>query len=111
MVLLAASEVRTLAQIFDLTNAVPLTNGPLYVDLRAVNAASGVWANFGSLGNFMPVGNPTLIRNVAGETAGFGTGIPGVAFDGANDAYQGPNSVSNIDGSSDRSIEVWALNP
>jgi len=81
------------------------------VDLRAANAASGVWTNFGSLGNFTPVGSPTLVTNVQGNVAGTGTGIPGVAFDGASDAYEGPNSVSAFDGASDRSIEVWALNP
>src|SRR5260221_13459700 len=111
MLLFAGSEIGVRANLFDLTTAPPLTNGTLYVDLRAVNAASGVWTNFGSLGNFTAVGNPTLITNVPGEVAGVGTGLPGVAFDGASDAYQGPNSVSNIDGSSDRSIEVWALNP
>src|SRR5713226_9228897 len=94
MLLLSGSELRARAQIFDPTNAVPLTAGTLYVDLRAVNAGSGVWTNFGSLGNFTAVGNPTLITNVPGQAAGAGTGIPGVAFDGASDAYQGPNSVS-----------------
>ncbi|RDJ93735.1 hypothetical protein B4Q13_19920, partial [Lacticaseibacillus rhamnosus] len=39
-----------------------------------------------------------------------GSGIPGVSFNGLTFAYAGPNSVADIDGSSDRSIEVWAYN-
>lgn len=75
------------------------------MDLRADNVGSGTWTNFGTLGNFTAVGSPTLNTNVGG------TGIPGVAFSGFSDAFQGPNSVSDIDGASDRSIEVWAYNP
>src|SRR5262249_28680727 len=41
-----------------------------------------------------------------------GSGFAGVLFGGiTNDAYLGPNSVPDIDGGSDRSIEVWAYNP
>jgi len=107
ILLLAGEKNVSQSQVFDPTNTVPLTAGTLYVDLRAVNAAPGVWTNLGSLGNFTAIGNPTLITNVAGT----GATVPGVAFDGANDAYEGPNSVGDIDGTSDRSIEVWALNP
>jgi mono/diheme cytochrome c family protein len=82
--------------------------GTLYVDLRATDASAGsaVWANQGTLGNFTRIGGPTLVTNVAS------TGFRGVLFGGVtNDAYLGPNSVADIDGAGDRSIEVWAYNP
>src|SRR5690242_16928591 len=82
--------------------------GTLYVHLRASDpsAASATWTNQGTLGNFARVGGPSLVANVAG------TGFAGVLFGGVtNDAYLGPNSVADIDGGSDRSIEVWAYNP
>jgi hypothetical protein len=86
--------------------------GTLYVDLRATNAASGAlatystWTNLGSLsGNFTKVSTPTFSTNVNG------TGIPGVFFNGTSAAYQGPNSIADLDGGSDRTIEVWAFNP
>src|SRR5436190_14444776 len=82
--------------------------GTLYVDLRASDpiAGSSIWTNRGTLGNFARVGGPSQVLNVGG------TGFAGVLFGGVtNDAYLGPNSVSDIDGGSDRSIEVWAYNP
>jgi hypothetical protein len=82
--------------------------GTLYVHLRASDASAGsaTWTNQGTLGNFTKVGGPSLVANVAG------TGFAGVLFGGVtNDAYLGPNSVPDIDGGSDRSIEVWAYNP
>ncbi len=86
--------------------------GTLYVDLRATNAAASslgtfnTWTNLGSLvGNFTKISTPTYATNVAG------TGIPGVQFNGSTAAYQGPNSIADIDGASDRTIEVWAYNP
>ncbi|HLP77706.1 MAG TPA: LamG-like jellyroll fold domain-containing protein [Candidatus Paceibacterota bacterium] len=82
----------------------PNVAGTLYVDLQPTNAITSTWTNLGTLGNFTKVGSPTLLANVAG------TGVPGVYFNGAS-AYQGPNSVADIDGSSDRSIEVWVYNP
>ncbi len=86
----------------------PLAAGTLQVDLRSadVSASGAVWTNRGALtGNFLAVGAPVLSNNVAGS------GIPGVYFNGTTDAYQGPNSLADLDGGSDRSIEVWAYNP
>ena len=74
--------------------------GTLYVDLRASDpiAGSSIWTNRGTLGNFARVGGPSQVLNVGG------TGFAGVLFGGVtNDAYLGPNSVSDIDGGSDRS--------
>jgi hypothetical protein len=86
----------------------PFTAGTLYVDLRATNGSAGSasWVNQGALGGtFASVGSPALSNDVAG------TKTPGVYFSGSGDAYQGPNSVADIEGGSDRSIEVWAYNP
>jgi mono/diheme cytochrome c family protein len=86
----------------------PLVAGTLYVDLRATNAsaASASWVNEGALGGvFAAVGSPGLSNDVAG------TKIPGVFFNGSGDAFEGPNSVPDIEGGGDRSIEVWAYNP
>lgn len=81
--------------------------GTLYVDLRASDPSAGTatWVNRMSFGNFTAVGSPTLETNVAG------TGISGVLFNGTTDAYVGPNTVPDLDGNSDRSVEVWAFNP
>src|SRR2546421_11268076 len=82
--------------------------GTLYVHLQASHASAGTatWTNQGTLGNFAKVGGPSLVANVAG------TGLSGVLFGGiTNDAYLGPNSVADIDGGGDRSVEVWAYNP
>ena len=80
--------------------------GTLYVDLRAAHpsASAATWTNLGTLGHFTRVGLPLLVNNVAG------TGIPGVSFSGSGQAFAGPNSPADIDGSGDRSIEVWAYN-
>src|SRR5205085_96609 len=83
-------------------------SGNLYVHLRASNASAGTatWGNAGTLGDFTEVGDTALVQNVGG------TGIPGVQFDGATNAYIAP-AVSPVDiiGSSDRSIETWVYNP
>ena len=83
------------------------TSGTLYVDLRASDASAGTatWVNNGTIGNFARSGTASKVGNVAS------TGIPGVLFNGTTDAYTGPNSVTDIDGAGDRSIEVWAYNP
>jgi carbonic anhydrase/acetyltransferase-like protein (isoleucine patch superfamily) len=83
----------------------PNVAGTLYVDLRPTNVGASFWTNAGTLANFTKVGAPAYTNNVAG------TSVPGVWFDGVSAAYQGPKSVFDIDGSSDRSIEVWAYNP
>lgn len=85
----------------------PIVAGTMYVDLRASDASAGSpsWLNQGTLGDFAEIGSPSLVLNVAG------TGRPGVSFNGSTDAYLGPNTVDDLDGGSDRSIEVWAFNP
>jgi hypothetical protein len=41
-----------------------------------------------------------------------GTGVPGVLFNGTGDAYTSTaTTVTDLEGNSDRSIEVWAYNP
>jgi hypothetical protein len=84
--------------------------GTLFVDLRAVDTSAGAstWANRAGTGDFFAVGTPTYVADVAGS------GIAGVQFNPvtpATDAYLGPNTTSDLDGSSDCSIEVWAYNP
>lgn len=83
------------------------SSGTLYVDLRATDSSAGkpTWVNSGTLGSFTRTGSVSKVANV------LSTGIPGVLFDGTSSAYTGPSSVADIDGSGDRSIEVWALNP
>jgi Concanavalin A-like lectin/glucanases superfamily len=85
----------------------PIIAGTLYVDLRATDpsAGSATWLNQGTLGDFTEIGGPIFVGNVNG------TGRAGVSFNGTTDAYLGPNSVSDIDGGGDRTIEVWAYNP
>ncbi len=94
---------------FDLNEnpSQPLTIGTLYVDLRATNASAGsvTWTNQGALGNFTRHGAASLVSDVAG------TGIPGVYFDGDACYYEGPASVPDLEGGSDRSVEVWVFNP
>ena len=103
--LFAAAAASSFGQFNIISNgASPQTAGTLYVDLRSDNASPTTWTNFGTLGNFSAVGNPSYVTNV------YGTGVPGVQFDG-DSAYEGPLAVTNIDGNSDRSIEVWAFNP
>ena len=79
----------------------------LYVDLRATNlsADGSIWTNWGTLGNFVKYGNLTHVINVAG------TGIPGVDLRyGYANSFAGPNTVPALEGSSVRSVEVWAFN-
>ena len=81
--------------------------GTLYVDLRASDESPGTaaWANRAGKGDFSSVGTPVYESNVAG------TGVAGVQFNGTTDAYLGPNTTSDLEGSHARSIEVWAYNP
>jgi hypothetical protein len=82
--------------------------GSLFVDLRANDfsaASATVWTNRANTGDFEPVGTPAYVTSVGG------TGIGGVEFDGSTDAFSGPATTADIDGASDRSIEVWAFNP
>jgi hypothetical protein len=76
------------------------------VDLHATTGTvvATIWSNQTSFGNFARVGVPTLVTNVNS------TGVVGVVFNGISDAFQGPNSVADIDGGSDRSVEVWSCN-
>lgn len=80
--------------------------GSLFVDLRASDFTSGssVWANKANTGDFGPVGAPVYNSNVDGK------GLGGVVFSGT-DAFTGPVTTSDLDGASDRTIEVWAYNP
>jgi autotransporter-associated beta strand protein len=78
------------------------TAGNLYVDLRPGFVGSSIWTNLGTLGNFTAVSSPAVSANAAGS------GIPGVYFNGSTAAYQGPVTVSDLDGKSDRTVEVWA---
>lgn len=84
---------------------MPIVAGTLYVDLRATDAsaAAATWLNQGTLGDFAKTGSASLNNNVAG--------IPGVLFNGSTDFYQGPASVTDIDGGGDRTVEIWAYNP
>ncbi len=94
---------------FDLTEdgQTPPVEGELYVDMQATAPSAGtpVWLNQGSLGDFTRHGSPEYVSDVAG------TGVPGVFFDGEESYYSGPASIPDLEGSSDRSIEVWVLNP
>ena len=80
----------------------------LLVELLATDATAGAsqWNNGGQLGGvFNRQGEAALVTDVNG------TGIKGVSFDGTNDGYLGPVTISDLEGDSDRSIEVWAYNP
>lgn len=81
--------------------------GTLYVNLHATNGSAGqaTWGSSGTLAGFTEVGNPVSTASVAS------TGIPGVLFDGSNDSYTGPQTIADIHGASDRTIEVWAYQP
>lgn len=81
------------------------TAGTLYVDLRATDASAGAatWLNNGTIGNFTRVGSPAVTTI---------NGVPAVSFNGSNQAYTSlNNTVADLEGSSGRSIEVWAYNP
>ena len=80
--------------------------GTLYVDLRATNSfGPGGWVNLGTLGNFSLIGGPSYVANAAS------TGVPAISFNGTTAAANGPNTVADLDGASDRTIEAWAYNP
>ena len=98
---LASTDVAALA-FTGISNA-----GTLYVDLRASDASAGAatWINNGTIGNFSRTGSPSKVANV------LSSGFPGVQFNGSNQAYTGPNTVADIDGGGDRTIEAWAWNP
>ena len=88
-----------------------ITAGTLYVDLRATNSTAGsnVWLNaatgFGADMNFTNTVGAVAFSNDVANTA-----VPGVFFNGAA-AYTGPRTVPDLEGASDRSVEVWAFNP
>jgi hypothetical protein len=84
--------------------------GSLYVDLVAsdVSTDPNTWPNRTAAAgdDFTAVGTPTYVANVGG------TGVAGVEFIRSEaDAYLGPITTADLDGGSDRSIEVWAYNP
>ncbi|MCF7669772.1 MAG: Ig-like domain-containing protein [Verrucomicrobia bacterium] len=84
-----------------------VTAGTLYVDLSAADTSAGdiTWVNRAAgMGDFYEVGDAVRVDDVAD------TGIPGVQFHGTN-AYYGPATTEDLEGSSDRSFEVWAFNP
>src|ERR1017187_7769114 len=87
-------------------SAQPIVAGTLYVDLRATNFLSDrtFWTNQGVLGSFNAAYPSALEYNVAG------TAIPGVTFNGGG-YFIDAGTEPDIDGSSDRSVEVWALEP
>lgn len=97
---LAASDIAALQPATTVSTA-----GTLYVDLRASDASAGAatWVNNGTLGHFTRTGSPTATTVAS---------IPAVSFNGSNQAYiSGSNTVADLEGSSDRSIEVWVYNP
>ena len=78
--------------------------GELLVDLDVndATAGTGTWHNKGALGgDFKKLGNPAK---------GMSANKAAVLFDG-NDGYYGPLSTATIEGKSDRSIELWVVNP
>src|SRR5688572_10359505 len=87
-----------------------IVSGTLYVDLRATNTSAGTatWLNeangFGADMNFT---NTLGVMSITNDVNG--TSIPGVLFNSS--AYLGPRTVPDLEGASDRSIEVWVLNP
>jgi hypothetical protein len=84
----------------------PVVAGTLYVDLRATNFSPGsvTWTNLGQLGDFAGVGTLVLEPEVAG------TATPGIRFSGSS-WFVGPATVPDLEGVSDRSVEVWAYQP
>ena len=82
------------------------TAGTLYVDLRATNCSPdcAVWTNVALLGNFQGQIAPTFDANAAN------TGLPACRFWGTN-WMSGPAAVADVEGSSDRSLELWVLRP
>lgn len=97
--------------VFLVGNAVPevTSAGTLHVDLRATSPTAGTptWDNPGGLGPFTRIGSgASRIEDVAG------TGVPGVRFNGIDDGYVSlATTGADLEGGSDRSIEVWAFNP
>ena len=77
----------------------------LVVDLDARTQADGTiaqWTNQGSLGGtFAASGSPSV------ETV---SGVKGVTYNGSS-WHVGPRSTPEMDGDSDRSIQVWLYNP
>lgn len=86
------------------------TAGILWVDLRANDPTAGTstWKNYGALGDFDSAG----LNLPAADADADGTGIPGVEFDGFNTAYASQqNADPDFSWNSDRTVEVWVLNP
>ncbi|MCX8157224.1 MAG: DUF2341 domain-containing protein [Verrucomicrobiae bacterium] len=99
------SDLTASVEITVMAAPAPVAAGTLYVDLRATNvsAVSTTWINEGTLGHFTRQGTATI------ETPP-GTAFPGVFFNGSL-AYVGPAAGADLAGNSDRSVEVWVLNP
>jgi hypothetical protein len=79
--------------------------GELLVNLDVNDATAGTasWINKGTLGGvFAKAGNP--MKGMAG-------GKDAIVFSGGNDVYVGPKSTDTIEGTSDRTIELWVLKP
>lgn len=85
----------------------PIDAGTLYVDLLAADTKAGgsSWVNKTGKGDFTGANNPVYVADVEG------TGVAGVQFNGTTDGFAGPNTTTDLDGASDRSIEVWVYNP
>jgi Bacterial Ig domain/Concanavalin A-like lectin/glucanases superfamily/PKD domain/Putative Ig domain/Galactose oxidase, central domain/Calx-beta domain len=121
LVAVSRAGLGTVSGAVQVSSAVPyLTAGNLIVNASANDSTAGtaLWKNLGVTGgNFVPSTPTVLVPNVEE------TGIPGVFFDGKNVAYElpiplspTPPNVPSVDwldvlGSSNRTIEVWALNP
>lgn len=82
--------------------------GTLYVDLRAngLSADAMTWTNRATAGggDFYAEGTVSYVANVEN------TGLPGIKFNRA-EAFVGPVTTADLEGSSDRSVEVWVYNP
>jgi hypothetical protein len=82
--------------------------GELFVDLDAAHPSAGTasWTNAGTLGNFVEVGNPTVV-SIEGRA--------GVRFNSAAalDAYQSPIAAPAglVGANPTRTIEAWVHNP
>jgi hypothetical protein len=88
-----------LAALTSACQAAIVVGGSLLVDVDATAwSGSGSMANAGSLGgSFEPNGTPTKVQ---------AAGVSGAFLDGS-DAFVGPATNNQIDGASDRTVEVW----
>jgi VCBS repeat-containing protein len=102
----------TLMQTYSITAPTPpiAVAGDLLVNLMATDptAATAIWDNRGTLGDFTRIGNPT-VTTLAGVTAvNLNSDHPTGGWD---DAFRGPTAPASITGNATRSIELWAYNP